>query len=46
MQARAIHSFPLLPVTGIATMKLSALALLAVIPAASAFSPAVSGREF
>jgi len=33
-----------LPVTGIATMKLSALALLAVIPAASAFSPAVSGR--
>jgi hypothetical protein len=34
----------LLPVTGIATMKLSALALLAVIPAASAFSPAVSGR--
>ena len=30
---------------GIATMKLSALALLA-IPAVSAFSPAATGREF
>lgn len=42
-QGWSIHSFPCR--YGIATMKLSALALLA-IPAVSAFSPAATGREF